>query len=129
MSIVALSALAGLALKVIGAVVVPLVGNAVQRRLASGRRRDVALLVAHLAQEALSAAMRQKGVPSNEAAQLEEAVKDLVDRLIGAGVDPAKAVDMAPRALAAAQASEAAMVEARRAARQKLLGDSNERAQ
>ena len=92
---------------------------AARRWLAVGRRAKTASLVAQLAQEVLVAVMRRNGASAERVAQMEEAIALLIARLIAAGVDPAKAREIAVSALAGA-GGEAVMAEERR---QRALAD------
>jgi hypothetical protein len=96
------------------------VGPAVLRWLHIGRRARMASLVAQLAQEALIAVARRKGVAPAEASQMDEAVEMLRQRLVASGMDPKKASDAARAALAgAAHPAEDLAAEARK----RLLGE------
>jgi hypothetical protein len=73
------------------------------RWLSAGRRMRTASLVAQLAQEVLVGMARKRGIPASDVASLEEAVEELVKRLVAVGVDPVKAPAVARQALAGAQ--------------------------
>lgn len=74
----------------------------VVRWLKVGRRAKVAALVGQLAQEVLVAVARRHGVSAGAASEAPEAVELLRQRLVAAGVDPAKAAEIAKHALAGA---------------------------
>jgi len=97
---------------------------AVRRWLAVGRRAKTASLVAQLAQEVLVAVMRRKGVSAERVAQAEEAIALLMARLIAAGVDPAKAREIAVSALAGASGAAVLAEEQRQRALADLLKDA-----
>ena len=91
-----------------------------------GRRSARASLIAQLAQDVLALVTLQKGVSPSVAASLEESIELLRAKLVGAGVDPAKALEIARSSMAGAavrmQAGDAARVVAKDASRDKLVG-------
>ena len=66
------------------------------------KREKRARLISRLAQDTLALVAHQKGVSLARAAQLDELIRALEEKLLGAGVDPAKVRDVALSALAGA---------------------------
>lgn len=93
---------------------------AVMRWLSVGRRARTASLVAQLAQEAMIAVARRRGVAPADVSHSDEAAEVLSNSLKRVGIDPSKVEDIARNALAGASHPDLA-AEARRALQDKPL--------
>jgi hypothetical protein len=87
---------------------------AVRRYFDVSRRRVRASLISQLAQDALALIALQRGVSLEQAAQLDELIEEIEAKIVGEGVDPAKARSIAKSAAAGALA--------KLRAREELLG-------
>jgi hypothetical protein len=86
----------------------------VRKYFAVARREKRAQLISVLAQDALALIAHQKGVSLAKAAELQELIREVESRLLGAGVDPAKVAAIAKSAVAGALAKADPGASARR---------------